>query len=63
VTILGGALADLAALGLPPLAVASGLMGAWALSICATPVGAAVLTVARVGGAGLLALGKQVLAG
>jgi hypothetical protein len=49
VTLIGGALADLAALGLPPLAVASGLMGAWALSACSTPVGAAVLTVARIG--------------
>ncbi|MBF0325619.1 MAG: hypothetical protein HQL42_11180 [Alphaproteobacteria bacterium] len=49
VTLIGGALADLAELGLPPLAVASGLMGAWALSACSTPVGAAVLTVARIG--------------
>jgi hypothetical protein len=29
------------------LAVASGLMGAWALSACSTPVGAAVLSIAR----------------
>jgi hypothetical protein len=49
VTLIGGALPDLQALGLHPLAVASGLMGAWALSACSTPVGAAVLTVARVG--------------
>lgn len=50
VTLLGGAMADLAPLGLPPLAVASGLMGAWALSACSTPVGAAVLSIARLGG-------------
>lgn len=49
VTLLGGALADLSHLGLPPLAVASGLMGAWALSACSTTVGAAVLTIARIG--------------
>lgn len=49
VTLLGGALADLSHMGLPPLALASGLMGAWALSACSTPVGAAVLTVARMG--------------
>jgi len=47
VTILGGALASLAGHGVPPLAVASGLMGAWALSVCATPVGAAVLSISR----------------
>ncbi|MGE5516348.1 MAG: hypothetical protein ACM31D_11080 [Bacteroidota bacterium] len=47
VTILGGALASLSAHGLPPLAVASGLMGAWAISVCATPVGAVVLSAAR----------------
>lgn len=47
VTIMGGALASLSAHGLPPIAVASGLMGAWALSVCATPVGAVVLSAAR----------------
>lgn len=47
VTILGGALSALASHGLPPLAVASGLMGAWALSACSTPVGAVVLSIAR----------------
>lgn len=47
VTILGGALGALASHGLPPLAVASGLMGAWALSACSTPVGAVVLSIAR----------------
>jgi hypothetical protein len=50
VTLLGGALTDLSHMGLPPLAVASGLMGAWALSACSTPVGAAVLSVARIAG-------------
>lgn len=49
VTLLGGAMAELGSLGIPPLALASGLMGAWALSACSTPVGAAVLTVARIG--------------
>lgn len=49
VTLLGGAMAELGHLGIPPLALASGLMGAWALSACSTPVGAAVLTVARIG--------------
>jgi hypothetical protein len=47
VTVLGGALGGLASHGLPPLTVASGLMGAWALSVCATPVGAVVLSIAR----------------
>ncbi len=47
VTILGGALADLSTLGINPLVLASGLMGAWALSACSTPVGAAIMTVAR----------------
>lgn len=50
VTILGGALSELDRFGIPPLVLASGLMGAWALSACSTPVGAAVLTIARVGG-------------
>ncbi|MBR9972455.1 hypothetical protein [Magnetospirillum sulfuroxidans] len=45
VTLLGGALVHVA----PPLLLASALMGAWALSACSTPVGAAVLTVARIG--------------
>jgi hypothetical protein len=47
VTILGGALASLSSHGLPPLATASALMGAWALSVCSTPVGAVVLSAAR----------------
>jgi hypothetical protein len=49
VTLLGGAMAELGGLGISPLALASGLMGAWALSACSTPVGAAVLTIARIG--------------
>ncbi|CDK99945.1 conserved membrane protein of unknown function [Magnetospirillum gryphiswaldense MSR-1 v2] len=44
-TLLGGALIHV----VPPLVLASALMGAWALSACSTPVGAAVLTVARIG--------------
>ncbi len=59
VTLIGSALADLAALGLPPLAVASGLMGAWALSACSTPVGAAVLTVARIGQVPVIQVARQ----
>lgn len=50
VTLLGGALADLARLGIHPLVLASGLLGAWGLSACTTTVGAAVLTVARLSG-------------
>lgn len=48
VTLLGGTAAELARMGLDPLVLASGLMGAWALSTGSTPVGAAVLTVARI---------------
>ncbi len=59
VTLLGSALADLEPLGLPPLAVASGLMGAWALSICSTPVGAAMLIVARMGGVELRTVARE----
>jgi hypothetical protein len=47
VSLLGGSLGGLAHLGLHPLVVASGLMGAWALSACSTSVGAAILTVSR----------------
>jgi hypothetical protein len=47
VTVLGSAFSDLPALGIHPLVLASGLMGAWGLSGCTTPVGAATLTVAR----------------
>jgi hypothetical protein len=50
VTVLGSAFADLSALGIHPLVLASGLMGAWGLSGCTTPVGAATLTVARLAG-------------
>lgn len=59
VTLLGGALADLSHMGLPPLALASGLMGAWALSACATPVGAAVLTIARLGGVEMRVVARE----
>lgn len=47
VTLLGGIITHLPPGALPLLPLASGLMAAWALSICTTPVGAAVLTVAR----------------
>lgn len=68
VTVLGGALSDLAGMGVPPLVLASGLMAAWALSACSTPIGAAVLTIARIGGVpvGLVARqwnGRYVLTG
>lgn len=48
ITLLGSALGSLAATGIDPLVLASGMLGAWALSICTTPVGAAVMSVARV---------------
>ncbi|MBC7906077.1 MAG: hypothetical protein H7Y60_04930 [Rhodospirillaceae bacterium] len=59
VTLLGGALTNLSQLGLPPLVMASGLMGAWALSACSTPVGAAVLTIARMGGVEMSVVARQ----
>ena len=55
VTLLGGALAHAA----PPLVLASAMMGAWALSACSTVVGAAVLTVARIGGVSVRVVGRQ----
>ncbi|CUW40695.1 conserved membrane protein of unknown function [Magnetospirillum sp. XM-1] len=48
ITLLGSALGSLSAAGINPLVLASGMLGAWALSICTTPVGAAVMSVARV---------------
>ncbi|WP_096700275.1 hypothetical protein [Magnetospirillum sp. 15-1] len=48
ITLLGNALGSLSAAGIDPLVMASGMLGAWALSICTTPVGAAVMSVARV---------------
>jgi hypothetical protein len=50
VTLLGSAVANLTALGIDPLVLASGMMGAWALSATTTPIGAAALTVARMSG-------------
>jgi len=47
VTLLGSALGNLSQAGIHPLVLASGMMGAWALSACSTTVGAAVMTVAR----------------
>lgn len=55
VTLLGGALAHVA----PPLVVASAMMGAWGLSACSTVVGAAVLTVARIGGVPVRVVSRQ----
>lgn len=48
ITLAASALGSLIQAGLNPLVMASGLLGAWALSICTTPVGAAVMSVARV---------------
>jgi hypothetical protein len=42
-----GAIPVLAGLGLDPIITVSGLMTAWALSICTTPVGAGVLLISR----------------
>ncbi|PKU21722.1 hypothetical protein [Telmatospirillum siberiense] len=50
VTLLGSAVTNLTRLGIDPLVLASGLMGAWSLSATTTPVGAAALTVARLSG-------------
>jgi hypothetical protein len=48
ITLAASALGSLTRAGVDPLVVASGLLGAWALSACTTPVGAAVMSVARV---------------
>lgn len=50
VTLLGSAVVNLTQLGIDPLVLASGFMGAWALSATTTPIGAAALTVARLSG-------------
>ncbi len=57
VTLLGGALAKIG--GIPPLAAASGLMGAWALSAGTSPVGASMLIIARLGGVSLTTVAKE----
>ena len=59
VTVLGGALANLGQFGVDPLVLASGLMGAWALSACSTPVGAAILTVSRLAGVPLMTVARD----
>jgi hypothetical protein len=50
VTLLGSAVSNLTQLGIHPLVLASGLLGAWSLSATTTPIGAAALTVARMSG-------------
>jgi len=50
VTLLGSAIHNLTQLGIHPLVLASGLLGAWSLSATTTPIGAATLTVARMSG-------------
>lgn len=47
VTLLGHVMTELSQHGIDPLVLASGLTGAWALSACTSPVGAAALTVGR----------------
>lgn len=59
VSVLGGALTALSGHGLPPLVVASGLMGAWALSACSTPVGAVVLSIARLAGVPMRTVARE----
>ena len=49
-SVLGGAFGNASALGVSPLVLGSGLLGAWAVSASTTPVGAASLTVARLAG-------------
>ena len=43
----------------PPVAVAFGLMGAWALSTCSTPVGAVVLSIARLADVPMRVVARQ----
>ncbi|MGQ9370161.1 hypothetical protein [Azospirillum sp. ST 5-10] len=50
VTVFGQGFAHLTQHGIEPMVLASGLMGAWALSACTTPVGAATLMIARMAG-------------
>ncbi len=50
ISVLGGAFADLGAMGINPVVLASGLMGAWGLAVSFSPVGAATLMTARVAG-------------
>jgi hypothetical protein len=59
VTVLGSALGNMAHLGLHPLVLASGLMGAWALSACSTPVGAAILSVSRMAEVPVVTVARQ----
>lgn len=59
VTLLGAALSNLAKQGIPPLVLASGLMGAWALSTCTTPVGAAILTMSRMANVSVATVATQ----
>lgn len=58
-TLIGNGLAGLAAHGIHPLMLTSGLMAAWALSVCTTPVGAATLSVARLAGVSTKTVGRD----
>lgn len=48
IALAASAIGSLTRAGVDPLVVASGLLGSWALSACTTPVGAAVMSLARV---------------
>ncbi len=48
IAVAASAIGSLTKAGIDPLVLASGLLGAWALSACTTPVGAAVMSLARV---------------
>lgn len=47
ITLMGSAVGSLIQAGVSPIAMGGGLLAAWALSVCTTPVGAAVMMVAR----------------
>lgn len=50
VALVGHAISSIGVPGYHPLVLASGLMGAWGLSACTTPVGAATISIARMSG-------------
>ncbi|SIS59465.1 hypothetical protein [Insolitispirillum peregrinum] len=58
-TLIGNGLSGLATHGIHPLVLTSGLMGAWALSACTTPVGAATLSIARQSGVSTKVVGRD----
>lgn len=58
-TLIGNSLSGLAAHGIHPLVLTSGLMAAWALSVCTTPVGAATLSIARLSEVSTTVVGRE----